>query len=78
MMLFVSQRGFIWFCFDPDSGSRLQDLISPVGMSRENTPVQSACQCVLVWGCYGLSVRGLWFILIVSCHEENHPCSKSV
>ena len=33
MMFFDSQRRFI-FCFDPDSGSRLQDLISPVVVSQ--------------------------------------------
>ena len=40
--LFVSQRGFISFSFDP--GSRLQDLISPVMASQENTPVLCVCQ----------------------------------
>ena len=46
---------------DPDSGSRLQELISPVGKSRENIPVLSVsyhCQGLLqlvLLGVYGLS-----------------------
>ena len=48
--------------YEPNSGSWLQDLISPVGLSLENTPVLSVCQyslpgvakaCLL--GVYGLS-----------------------
>ena len=62
-MMFLSAREiFIKFWFDPDPGSRLHDLISPVGVSLENTLVLSVCQydlsgfataCLL--GVYGLS-----------------------
>ena len=53
--------GWIWFWIDSDSGSQIQDLISPVGVSWENVPVLSVCQdslsgfttaCLL--GVYGL------------------------
>ena len=44
MMFYDSQRGLIQCCVDPDSGSELQDLISQVGVSRENALVLSVYQ----------------------------------
>ena len=64
MMICVSQRGYICIWFNPNSGSRLQDLISPVGVSLENNPV---CLSVrLVEDCNSLSVRVLRLVTTVS------------
>ena len=58
-MIYDSQWGFIYCGFDPDSQSRLQELISPVGVDQENALVLFVHQ-------YGLSVWGLWLVLLVS------------
>ena len=71
--VFVSQRGLYSVgpipTLDPDFGSRLQDLISLVGVGRENTQYSSPV-CLTVWlvgACYDLSVRTLWLVAVHSC-----------
>ena len=64
--------------FDPDSGSLLQDFISPVMVSRENTSVLSVCDYSLL-GVATACLLGFTACpdCFLSCHEENDPDLKS-
>ena len=71
MIVFDSQRGFIYYWFNPDFGSRLQELINPVRVGQENASVLLVCQ----YGLLGLATVGLAVRGFTACRGSFPSCS---